>query len=52
MDQIEIQTMTWHVSPYSLDTWHNIDMTHGMNNLKNLKNLKKFKNKNKKFKKN
>jgi len=22
MDQIEIQTMTWHVSPYWLDTWH------------------------------
>jgi len=22
MDQIDIQTMTWHVSPYWLDTWH------------------------------
>jgi len=22
MDQIEIQTMIWHVSPYWLDTWH------------------------------
>jgi len=43
MDQIEIQTMTWHVSPYWLDTWHNIDVTRGMNNFqnKNLKNLKK-----------
>jgi len=43
MDQIEIQTMTWHVSLYWLDTWHNIDMTHGMNN---------FQKKNKKLKKN
>jgi len=32
MDQIEIQTMIWHVSPYWLDTWHNIDVTRGMNN--------------------
>jgi len=32
MDQIEIQIMTWHVSPYWLDTWHNIDVTCGMNN--------------------
>jgi len=42
MDQIEIQTMIWHVSPYSLDTWHNIDVTRVMNNLK--KKLKKLKN--------
>jgi len=46
MDQIEIQIMTWHVSPYWLDTWHNIDMTRGMNNFqkKKLKIQKKFKN--------
>jgi len=25
MDQIEIQTMTWHVSSYWLETWYNID---------------------------
>jgi len=53
MDQIEIQTMTWHVSSYWLDTWHNIDVTRGMNNfqkkitkikkeLKNSKNSKKW----------
>jgi len=32
MDQIEIQTMIWHVSPYWLDMWHNTDVTRGMNN--------------------
>jgi len=48
MDQIEIQTMTWHVSPYWLDTWHNIDVTRGMNNFPK-KNSKKIQ-KNKKFK--
>jgi len=26
MDQIEIQRMTWHVSPYWLNTWNNIDV--------------------------
>jgi len=26
MDKIEIYTMTWYVSPYWLDTWHNIDV--------------------------
>jgi len=41
MDQIEIQTMTWHVSPYSLDMWDNIDMTRGMNNLKKKRKFKK-----------
>ena len=42
MDQIEIQTMIWHVSPYWLDTWNNTDVTRGMNNLKKkLKNFKK-----------
>jgi len=34
MDQIEMETIIWHVSPYWLDTWHNIDVTRGMNNLK------------------
>ena len=62
MDQIEIQTMTWHVS-----TCHLTDLTRGTilmwhvawiifkKNLKNLKNLKKFKKnkkiQNKKYKK-
>jgi len=38
MDQIEIQTMTWHISSYWLDTCHNIDVTRDMNNFQ-----KKFK---------
>jgi len=41
MDQIEIQTMIWHMPPYWLDTWHNIDVPRGMNNFQ--KKLKKFK---------
>jgi len=45
MDQIEIQTMIWHVSLYWLDTWHNTDVTRGMNNFqkKNQKIKKKLK---------
>jgi len=45
MDQIEIQTMIWHMSPYWLDTWHNTDVTRGMNNFqkKNQKIKKKIK---------
>ena len=39
MDQIEIQTMIWYVSPYWLDTWHNTAVTRGMNNFQK----KKFK---------
>jgi len=44
MDQIEIQTIIWHVSPYWLDTWHNTYVTRGMNNFqkKNSKNSKKY----------
>jgi len=46
MDQIDIQTMTRHVLPYWLDTWHNIDVTRGMDNFqkKIQKNSKKLKN--------
>ena len=57
MDQIEIQIMTWHMSPYWLDTWHNIDVTCGMNNFQkknlNFKKIikKKFKKIQKKLKK-
>jgi len=43
--------MTWHVSPYWLDTWHNINVTRGMNNFQK-KELKKFKKKFKKIQKN
>jgi len=50
MDQIKIQTMTWHVSLYWLDTWHNINVTRGMNNLKKFKKILKYFKKN--FKKN
>ena len=49
MDQIDIQTMTWHVSPYWFETWHNIDATRGMNNFQ--KKIKKIIKKIKKFKK-
>jgi len=41
MDQIDIQIMTWHMSPYWLDTWHNIDVTRGMNNLKKNSKIQK-----------
>jgi len=57
MDQIEIHTMIWHVSPYWLDTWHNTDVTRGMNNFQkknsknSKKNFKKIKKILKKFKK-
>jgi len=53
MDQIEIQTMIWHVSPYWLDMWHITDVTRGMNNLKKKiqKNSKKIQKFFKKFKK-
>jgi len=53
MDQIEIQTMIWHMSPYWLDTWYNTDVTHDMNNLKKKiqKIQKKLKKKLKNFKK-
>jgi len=50
MDQIEIQTMIWRVSPYWLDTWHNTDVTRGMNNFQK-KNQKIQKKKFLKFKK-
>jgi len=50
MDQIDIQTMTWHI-PYQLDTWHSINVTRDMNNLKKIKNEIKNKIKDKKFKK-
>jgi len=51
MDQIEIQTITWHVSPYWLDTWHNINVTRGMNNFeKKIKKIQKKFKKNSKFK--
>jgi len=53
MDQFEIQTIIWHVSPYWRDTWHNIDVTRGMNNFQkeNKKILKKIKKNLKKMKK-
>jgi len=41
--------MIWHVSPYWLNTWHNTDMTCGMNNFQKIK--KKIKKKLKKFQK-
>jgi len=50
MNQIEIQTMTWYVSPYWFDTWHNINVTRGMNNFQ--KNIKKKIKKNSKIQKN
>jgi len=49
MDQIEIQTMTWHVSLYWLDTWHNINVTRGMNNFQ--KKIKKIQKNSKKIQK-
>jgi len=44
MDQIEIQIMIWHMSPYWLDTWRNTDVTRGLNNFQK-KKFKKFKKK-------
>jgi len=42
MDQIEIQTITWYVSPYWLDTWYNIDVTRDMNNFQKKKKILKI----------
>ena len=54
MDQIENQIIIWYVSPYWRDTWHNIDVTRGMNNFqkKIQKIQKKIQKKLKFFKKN